>query len=122
MEDDKETKHDECIAELHQEYHRYKLRFRGHARRQQPLDYHEWLEHTAARLAEKLGAADEQNEMLEEERDRYKHAAQANHDMWLDMMNQRNHFYSIYQSLRAYLMAENFNEVKRLLLHWAMWN
>jgi hypothetical protein len=112
--------HEEGLEALHNQYHAYKKRFFGRDR--SPLPYDEWLEHTAVRLADKLGAATDEIDELREQRDRYKHAADANHDCWVEATQQKNALYGLLASLRCYTLAGNFKEVARLMLHWACWN
>ena len=112
IDDDRQT-HEDGVAELHERYHRYKLGFRGY--RRQPLDYVEWLEHTTVRLAEKLGG-------MEEERDRYRHAADANHECWQETTRINNNLYGLLAAVRASAMRGDLKEVCRLLMVWACWN
>ena len=118
--DNDKQSHEECVAELKLSYHRYKLGFRGY--KQQPLDYHEWLEHTAVRLAERLGEADEALEDLQEECERYKHAADANHDCWQEATRKNNSLYGVLAAVRVAAIRGDVNEVARLLMVWACWN
>ncbi len=118
-EDEKNT-HEDCLAELHHAYHRYKLSYHGHSR--QPLEYTEWLEHKAVLLADKLGSFDEKLEQLEAERDRYQHAANCNHELWVEATAQKNALYGLLAAARTYSLNGNLKEISRLLLHWASWN
>jgi predicted RNase H-like nuclease (RuvC/YqgF family) len=112
--------HDAQVAKLFHEYQRYRLKLR--ARGQDLLDYVEWLEHNVVRLADKLADAVDTIDELEEERDRYKHAATTNHELWLEMMSQRNKLYEMWQSLRHLALSGDAFEVMRLLLNFMCWN
>jgi hypothetical protein len=112
--------HEEGLETLHNQYHRYKLGFRGYSKA--PLEYIEWLEHTTVRLARKLGEADEKIEWLEEERGRAIRSAQANLDAWLEMKDERNKMLGFVASLRHHFQMGNMAEVLRLVLHYCCWN
>jgi hypothetical protein len=112
--------HEEGLEALHNDYHRYKLGFRSYGRK--PLDYTDWLEHKAVRLADKLAETTDALESAEEDRDRYQHAAQANHDAWCEMAEQHNRLHGFVAALRHQMQMGNMAEVLRLVLHYCCWN
>lgn len=122
MDDDneKQTEHEKCIAELHQRYHRYVLRQRWYKR--EPLDYQEWLEHTAVRLAEKLGEADETIELLEEKVESFARAAEINKDCWQEATRLSARLYGMLEAVKVAARRGDIVEVGRLVLHWECWN
>jgi hypothetical protein len=115
-----EKGHLEQVAKLHHEYQRYRLRQRR--ANGEPLEYAEWLEHTAIRLADAVGEMAEHVETLTDERDRYRHAADANNDCWVESMRINHSLYGVLAAVRFAAMRGDFSEVARLLIHWACWN
>jgi hypothetical protein len=111
--------HEEGLEALHNQYHAYMMRLRG---KREALPYEEWLEHTAVRLADKLGAAAEEIDELQEQRDRYKSAASINHGCWVDAIRQNQSLWGILGAVRAAAMRGDLPEVCRLLMVWACWN
>jgi hypothetical protein len=105
---------------LHNQYHRYKLGHGGFDN--SPLSYEEWLEQFTISLAQKLDESLETIDKLESDCDRYAHAAEANHDCWVEATHQKNALYGLLASVRCYTLAGDFKEVARLMLHWASWN
>ena len=91
-------KHEDAVAELHHSYHRYKLGFRGW--KKQPLDYQDWLEHTAVRLAAKLGDLEEKQQVV----------------------GNRESVNALLDNLRSAALRGNLQEVLQLLMVWAAWN
>lgn len=101
---------------LHNLYQRYRLACEA------PLDYEAWLEDFAIALSHKLDESLDIIESAEEDRDRYKHAAQATHDAWCELTEKHNRLHGFIDALRHQMQSGNMAEVLRLVLHYCCWN
>jgi hypothetical protein len=108
------------IAFLHNQYHRYKI---GHGTLDEsPMAYEQWLEQFTIVLAQKLDESLETIDTLEDECNRYSHAAEANHDCWIEATRQNHGLYGILAAVRAAALRGDLKEISRLLMVWACWN
>ncbi len=104
---------DTGLRTLHNNYHLYKLRCIGNS--ESPLNYEEWLEETALRLAELVGE-------LEIERDNFQHAAETNHGYYVQERDLRTRFEATLNSVRFMAQMRNFDDIWLMLVNAALWN